>query len=65
MNSHVLSKKLLDLLWGGTLAMSLVFTAVILLSFAVSLAANAHLIKIPDRICYPDTAMSGVTQICT
>jgi uncharacterized BrkB/YihY/UPF0761 family membrane protein len=65
MTNHVLSKKLLDLIWGVTLAMTFAFTALLILSLAVSFAANAHLIKIPDRICNPDSARSGVTQICT
>ncbi|HTO78930.1 MAG TPA: hypothetical protein VMJ31_04050 [Methylocystis sp.] len=74
MATHVLStpegwfrrnaEALLDLLWGATLVMTFVFAAILALALAVSLAADANLIKIPDRICYPDSPTAGGRQIC-
>ena len=64
MTKHLLAR-LVDLLWGATLAMTFAFGALLVLTVTVSLVADAHLIRIPDRICNPDTPRSGVTQICT
>ena len=56
---------LLELLWSATLVMSFAFAAILALSLAVSLVADANLIKIPDRVCYPDFSSPGAKQICT
>jgi len=64
MTNHLLAK-LVDLLWGATLVMTFAFGTLLVLVVTVSLAANVHLIRIPDRTCNPDTPQSGVTQICT
>ncbi len=55
---------LLDLLWNATLVMSFVFAAALILALAVGLAAEANLIKIPERICTPDSPTTGARQIC-
>ena len=58
------AQALLDLLWGAALVMTFAFAAILALTVAVSLVADAHLIKIPDRICYPDSPTGGGSQIC-
>jgi len=63
--SNPLLARLVDLLWGAPLAMTFAFGALLVLTVTVSLAAEAHLVRIPDRICIPDTPRAGVTQICT
>ena len=65
MANRVLSRAVLDVLWSATLVMTFVFGALLILTVTVSLAANVHLVKIPDRICNPDSPRSGVTQICS
>jgi hypothetical protein len=58
------AKTLLDLLWNATLVMTFAFAAFLALAVAVGLAVETNLIKIPDRICIPDSPASGVKQIC-
>jgi hypothetical protein len=55
---------LLDLLWGATLVMTFAFAAILALALAVSLAADANLIKIPDRVCYSASPTGGGKVIC-
>ena len=74
MATHVLStpegwfrknaEALLELLWGATLVMTFVFAAILALALAVSLAADANLIKIPDRLCYSASPTGGGKLIC-
>jgi hypothetical protein len=55
---------LLDLLWVATLVTTFAFAAILALTLAVSLAADAHLIKIPDRLCYSESPTGGGPLIC-
>lgn len=59
------AERLLDLLWGATLVTTFAFAAILALAVAVSLAADVHLIKIPDRVCYSASAPSGEKLICS
>jgi len=59
------AERLLDLLWGATLVTTFVFAAILALAVAVSLAADVHLIKIPDRVCYSASQPSGEKLICS
>jgi len=74
MTMHVLSRPegwfkknagaLLELLWGATLVMTFAFAAILALALAVGLAADANLIKIPDRVCYSASPSGGGKLIC-
>jgi hypothetical protein len=44
--------------------MTFVFAAILALALAVSLAADANLIKIPDRLCYSESPTGGGKLIC-
>jgi hypothetical protein len=59
------AERLLDLLWGTTLVTTFAFAAILALAVAVSLAADVHLIKIPDRVCYLASPPSGEELICS
>ncbi len=59
------AKGLLDLLWHAILALTFAFACILVLTVAVSLAARADLIKIPDRICSPDSPTGSGPQICS
>ena len=59
------AETLLDLLWGATLVMTFAFAAILALALAVSLAADAHLIKIPDRVCSSAAPSGGGKLICS
>jgi len=59
------AKGLLDFLWGATLALSFVFAVSLVLTVAVSLAAQADLIKIPDRMCTPESPTGSGPLICS
>ena len=58
------AEALLDLLWGATLVTTFAFAAILALAVAVSLLADAHLIKIPDRVCYSTSPADGGKLIC-
>ena len=58
------ARAFLDLLWNATLVMTFAFAAILALTVVVSLAAGVNLIKIPERICTPDSPTTGVRQIC-
>jgi len=58
------AEALLDLLWGATLVATFVFAAILALALAVSLAADANLIKIPDRVCYSASPTDQGKLIC-
>ena len=57
------AEALLDLLWGATLVATFAFAAILALTLAISLAADANLIRIPDRICSPDSPSGNGPQI--
>ena len=59
------AKALLDLLWKAILVMTFAFAMILALAVAVDLAVKANLIKIPDRVCVPDSSTTGAKQICS
>ncbi|ARN81747.1 hypothetical protein [Methylocystis bryophila] len=55
---------LVELLWGATLVATFVFAAILALTLVIGLAADVNLIKIPARICSPDSPAGQGSRIC-
>ena len=62
MTAHVISEwkgsleyyaiKIVDLLWGATMLLSLAFGAIIIAAFAFAFAINFHIVSAPGQYCH-------------